>query len=166
MWTSMRTLESSKAASISSKRQNGDGFKFWIAKSRLIAVRAFSPLGMITELEEEMRQQFEEKFKQIQIQFNLVFQELFGGGKATLELMEEMDILEAGILIIAQPPGKKLHSKISFFSFCGLEYISSRSNIAAEGIRYLFIWAKGKRRKRRKTYIYRTKAIYLRIKTK
>ncbi len=67
-------------------------------------------LGMITELEEEMRQQFEEKFKQIQIQFNLVFQELFGGGKATLELMEEMDILEAGILIIAQPPGKKLQN--------------------------------------------------------
>ena len=39
-----------------------------------------------------------------------VFKELFGGGKGTLELMEDEDILEAGIRIIAQPPGKKLQN--------------------------------------------------------
>ena len=39
-----------------------------------------------------------------------VFKELFGGGKGTLELIEDEDILEAGIRIIAQPPGKKLQN--------------------------------------------------------
>ena len=39
-----------------------------------------------------------------------VFKELFGGGKGTLELVEDEDILECGIRIIAQPPGKKLQN--------------------------------------------------------
>lgn len=65
---------------------------------------------IIEELDQEMREQFKEKFKLIQEEFNLVFQELFGGGKGTLELIEEEDILEAGIRIIAQPPGKKLQN--------------------------------------------------------
>ena len=43
-------------------------------------------------------------------EFDTVFKELFGGGKGTLELMEDEDILEAGIRIIAQPPGKKLQN--------------------------------------------------------
>ena len=51
-----------------------------------------------------------EKFKEIQREFNKAFQELFGGGKGTLELMEDADILEAGIKIISQPPGKKLQN--------------------------------------------------------
>lgn len=67
-------------------------------------------VGIITELDEEMRKQFEEKFNQIKVQFDLVFKELFGGGKGTLELTEEEDILEAGVRIIAQPPGKKLQN--------------------------------------------------------
>ena len=37
-------------------------------------------------------------------------EQLFGGGKGTLELMEDEDILEAGIRIIAQPPGKNLQN--------------------------------------------------------
>ncbi len=67
-------------------------------------------LGIIKELDGEMRRQFEEKFGEIKEQFDLVFKELFGGGKGTLELTEEEDILEAGIRIIAQPPGKKLQN--------------------------------------------------------
>ena len=66
--------------------------------------------GIIAELDEEMRRQFEEKFADIKEQFDIVFKELFGGGKGTLELTEEEDILEAGIRIIAQPPGKKLQN--------------------------------------------------------
>jgi chromosome segregation protein len=66
--------------------------------------------GIIAELDAEMRKQFEEKFAEIKSQFDLVFKELFGGGKGTLELMEDEDILEAGVRIIAQPPGKKLQN--------------------------------------------------------
>ncbi len=65
---------------------------------------------IIVELDEAMRRQFKEKFSEIGREFDKVFKELFGGGKGTLELMEDEDILEAGIRIIAQPPGKKLQN--------------------------------------------------------
>lgn len=65
---------------------------------------------IIQELDEGMRKQFAEKFAQIQIEFDKAFKELFGGGKGTLELDESEDILEAGIKIISQPPGKKLQN--------------------------------------------------------
>ena len=66
--------------------------------------------GVILQLDEAMRRQFKEKFAQIAEEFDKVFRELFGGGKGTLELLEDEDILEAGIRIIAQPPGKKLQN--------------------------------------------------------
>ncbi|MDE6976897.1 MAG: AAA family ATPase, partial [Lachnospiraceae bacterium] len=66
--------------------------------------------GIIEELDTAMRSQFNEKFAEICREFDKVFKEMFGGGKGTLELMEEEDILEAGIRIIAQPPGKKLQN--------------------------------------------------------
>lgn len=69
-----------------------------------------SLVQIIAELDEAMRQQFSEQFARIAKEFNDVFRQLFGGGKGTLELMEDEDILEAGIRIIAQPPGKKLQN--------------------------------------------------------
>ena len=65
---------------------------------------------IISELDTAMRRQFKEKFQRINQEFDKVFRELFGGGKGTLELMEDEDILEAGVRIIAQPPGKKLQN--------------------------------------------------------
>lgn len=67
-------------------------------------------VGIILELEEEMRRQFLEQFAEINFQFNEVFRDLFGGGRASLELVEDEDVLHAGIRIIAQPPGKKLQN--------------------------------------------------------
>lgn len=67
-------------------------------------------LKIIDELDLGMRKQFEEKFRAIRSEFDKVFKELFGGGHGTLELMEDEDILEAGIQIISQPPGKKLQN--------------------------------------------------------
>ena len=64
--------------------------------------------GIIEELDSEMRKQFSEKFAAIQQQFDKVFKELFGGGKGTLELTVDDDVLDAGITINALPPGKKL----------------------------------------------------------
>lgn len=63
---------------------------------------------IIQDLDESMRNQFREQFKLISEQFDKVFKEMFGGGHGTLEIDESVDILEAGIKIIAQPPGKKL----------------------------------------------------------
>ena len=65
---------------------------------------------IIQELDEGMRKQFSEKFGEIQKEFDKAFKELFGGGRGTLELAEDEDILEAGIRIISQPPGKKLQN--------------------------------------------------------
>ena len=65
---------------------------------------------IIAELDEGMRTQFKEQFVKKQTEFDKAFKELFGGGKGTLELVEDEDVLEAGIRIIAQPPGKKLQN--------------------------------------------------------
>ncbi len=65
---------------------------------------------IIEELDAAMRKQFKEQFAQISKEFDRAFRELFGGGKGTLELLEDTDILEAGVRIIAQPPGKKLQN--------------------------------------------------------
>jgi len=67
-------------------------------------------LQIVEELDAAMRKQFDEQFKMISAEYDSVFKQLFGGGKGTLELIEDEDILEAGIRIIAQPPGKKLQN--------------------------------------------------------
>ena len=67
-------------------------------------------LQIIEELDAAMRKQFRESFEEITKEFDKVFKQLFGGGTGTLELIEDEDILEAGIRIIAQPPGKKLQN--------------------------------------------------------
>ena len=67
-------------------------------------------IGVIEDLDNGMRIQFAEKFKEIQREFDKSFKHLFGGGHGSLELVEDEDILECGIRIIAQPPGKKLQN--------------------------------------------------------
>mgnify|MGYP001000214287 FL=1 len=67
-------------------------------------------LQIISELDKEMKLQFEMQFADIKEQFDIVFKELFGGGKADLELTDDENVLEAGIRINAQPPGKKLQN--------------------------------------------------------
>ena len=67
-------------------------------------------VGIIEDLDSGMRKQFSEKFAEIQKEFDASFKHLFGGGNGTLELVEDEDILECGIRIIAQPPGKKLQN--------------------------------------------------------
>ena len=65
---------------------------------------------MISEITDTMKKQFVEKFKLINKNFNEVFVELFGGGKAELILEDEDNVLECGIDIKAQPTGKKLQN--------------------------------------------------------
>ncbi|WP_100330883.1 chromosome segregation protein SMC [Bacillus xiapuensis] len=67
-------------------------------------------LQVIREMDEEMVRRFKETFQAISTQFLPVFQELFGGGKAELKLTDPNDLLNTGVEIVAQPPGKKLQS--------------------------------------------------------
>ncbi len=67
-------------------------------------------INIIDELDVAMKKQFAEKFEEIAKEFNEVFKELFGGGSGKLVLEESSDMLEAGITIISQPPGKKLQN--------------------------------------------------------
>ena len=65
---------------------------------------------IISEMTETMKVQFAEQFKIINKNFGEVFVELFGGGKAELHLEDKENILECGIEIAVQPPGKKLQN--------------------------------------------------------
>ena len=65
---------------------------------------------VINEMTETMKKQFAEQFKIINKNFGEVFAELFGGGKAELILSDKENILESGIEINVQPPGKKLQN--------------------------------------------------------
>lgn len=67
---------------------------------------------IITDLDKGMREQFEIKFKDINREFSQVFKKLFGGGKGSVELEEGVDVLEADVAIVAQPPGKKLQNML------------------------------------------------------
>ncbi|GEM03461.1 chromosome partition protein Smc [Halolactibacillus miurensis] len=62
---------------------------------------------VIFEMDTEMEKRFDETFSQIKSAFSEVFQQLFGGGHAELKLTNPDDLLETGVEIKAQPPGKK-----------------------------------------------------------
>ncbi|MCI9116265.1 MAG: chromosome segregation protein SMC [Acutalibacter sp.] len=63
-------------------------------------------LDLILDLTQHMRQQFTERFAQINQNFGAIFRELFGGGAAELSFTDETDVLKSGIEIKVQPPGK------------------------------------------------------------
>ena len=65
-------------------------------------------LEIIEEMDTVMKEEFISTFKLIQKEFEMVFKQLFGGGKASLKLTDPDDILSTGVEIIASPPGKKL----------------------------------------------------------
>lgn len=65
---------------------------------------------IIEDMDRNIRAKFKESFDDIVINFEKVFQELFGGGQAMLRLEDETKPLDCGIEIIAQPPGKKLQN--------------------------------------------------------
>lgn len=67
-------------------------------------------LQIISELSTEMTNKFTTEFDKINENFKITFRELFGGGNARLELIGNENILEAGVEIFAEPPGKKLQS--------------------------------------------------------
>ncbi len=66
----------------------------------------------LREIKRRSRQRFRDAFEAINANFSEFFRELFGGGSGEMVLMESDDVLEAGIEIIAQPPGKRLQNML------------------------------------------------------
>ncbi|WP_343101446.1 chromosome segregation protein SMC [Romboutsia sp. MSSM.1001216sp_RTP31141st1_G3_RTP31141_220114] len=64
--------------------------------------------NLIEELESNMKTEFKVKFNEINDNFKMVYKRLFGGGRGELIILDEKDILESDIEIVAQPPGKKM----------------------------------------------------------
>ena len=106
----IRALGPVNVNAIEEYRSVSERFHFMDAQRNDLEDARETLVRIIEDLDDGMRRQFREKFKDIQVEFNNVFRELFGGGKGTLELVEGEDILESGIVIIAQPPGKKLQN--------------------------------------------------------
>ncbi len=108
--SSIKALGNVNVNAIEDYKETKERYDFLKAQHDDLVRAADSLRQVISELEQGMRTQFTEKFKEIQWEFDIVFKELFGGGQGSLELMENEDVLEAGISIIAQPPGKKLQN--------------------------------------------------------
>lgn len=64
--------------------------------------------SVIAEMDDEMKSRFGDTFNQIKEEFAVVFQQLFGGGRAELKLTDPKKLLDTGVEIVAQPPGKNL----------------------------------------------------------
>ena len=108
--TEIRDLGSVNVDSIEEYKNLKDRYDF-MSEQRLDLENTMSKLRkVITDMTQIMKEQFREKFKIINKNFEEVFAELFGGGKASLNLEDEENILECGIEITVQPPGKKLQN--------------------------------------------------------
>lgn len=106
----IKDLGSINVDSIEEYKKTKERYDF-MCEQRLDLENTISKLRkMISEITDTMKKQFVEKFKLINKNFNEVFVELFGGGKAELILEDEDNVLECGIDIKAQPTGKKLQN--------------------------------------------------------
>jgi chromosome segregation protein len=85
-------------------------YEFLMAQQSDLLEAKDALLKAITRLDRESRALFREAFERIREEFQKMFQRLFGGGRADLILVDESNILESGIEIIARPPGKKLQA--------------------------------------------------------
>jgi chromosome segregation protein len=64
----------------------------------------------LREIKRRSRERFRHAFEQINQNFSVLFQELFGGGRGEMSLIDADDVLESGIDVVAQPPGKRLQN--------------------------------------------------------
>ena len=110
MKNKIRALGDVNVNAIEDYRETKERYDFLTAQRDDIVNAEQSLTEIITTLDQEMRKQFNDTFGKVQERFDKVFRELFGGGKGTLKLEEDVDVLEADISVIAQPPGKKLQN--------------------------------------------------------
>ncbi|CAN5826296.1 hypothetical protein BH20ACI4_BH20ACI4_32860 [soil metagenome] len=85
-------------------------FDFLTTQRQDIIDGIFAAEAALREIKRRSREKFREAFKAINENFTEFFIELFGGGRGEMTLLEADDVLEAGIEIVAQPPGKRLQN--------------------------------------------------------
>ena len=106
----IKNLGSVNIDSIEEYKNTSERYDF-MCEQRLDVENSMAQLkNVITEMTETMKEQFLKQFKIINENFKTTFKELFGGGTAELILEDESNILETGIEIKVQPPGKKLQN--------------------------------------------------------
>ncbi|MGN0714244.1 MAG: hypothetical protein ACI4LN_00375, partial [Anaerovoracaceae bacterium] len=106
----IRELGDVNVGSIREYEQVSERYNF-LTEQRADILTAMDELKkIIQDMDKTIRERFKENFDQIVINFEDIFRQLFGGGHAELRLDDENNPLEAGIEIIAQPPGKKLQN--------------------------------------------------------
>ena len=108
--SSIRALGDVNVNSIEEYKEVNERYQFLKSQHDDLIEAENSLVKIIDELDQGMRVQFQQKFDEIKVEFDKVFKELFGGGHGTIQLVDDEDILECGILIISQPPGKKLQN--------------------------------------------------------
>lgn len=107
---SIKKLGSVNVASIEELKETSERYDFLTAQRKDIDESKQKLVKVISELETVMKKQFKEQFAVIRENFQKVFTELFGGGKADIVLADESNVLDCGIEINVQPPGKKLQN--------------------------------------------------------
>ena len=90
----------------------GQRYEFLTKQQADLETASSELLGIIEDMDKIMIDRFEVTFKKISDEFSQVFRKLFKGGQGILKLTNPDDILNTGIEIIAEPPGKKLNSII------------------------------------------------------
>lgn len=102
----IKNLGTVNVAAIEEYKEVSERFTFMTKQVGDVEKSRTEILHLINDLTKQMRELFIERFHQINENFTKTFRELFGGGKAYLELTDPEDILQSGIDIIVHPPGK------------------------------------------------------------
>ena len=108
--TDIKELGSVNVDSIEEYKNLKDRFEFMSAQRFDLEETMTKLRKIISDMTAIMKEQFKAQFEIINKNFSEVFKELFGGGQASLSLADEDNILECGIDITVQPPGKKLQN--------------------------------------------------------
>lgn len=104
----IRNLGNVNVGAIEEYERVSERYNFLIKQKDDLESAENTLLEIISEMDEVMKEKFDETFKTVQVNFKEIFRKLFGGGNAELKLTDPNNLLETGIEIVALPPGKKL----------------------------------------------------------
>jgi chromosome segregation protein len=106
----IKALGDVNIGAIAEYEKESERYEFLTAQRADILEATESLKQIIEDMDKTIKAKFKESFDQVVVHFEEIFKQLFGGGHAELRLDDENNPLEAGIDIIAQPPGKKLQN--------------------------------------------------------